>query len=140
MAEAKNKSSNITKLDESTDGIRGAITMNEDVVATIAGLAARDIKGIHSLGKSRLVPFGESSPTRGVAAEVGTKQAALDLDVVINYGCDIKKVAQQLREEIVEQVKLMAGRDVIEVNIHVIDIKLPETPSSPAKDENPRVI
>ena len=41
----------------------------------IAGLAARDIKGIHSLGKSRLIPFGDD-PTRGVDAEVGQKQAA----------------------------------------------------------------
>ncbi len=132
------RSSNVTTLDEQKDGIRGKITMNEDVVATIAGLAARDIKGIHSLGKSSLINFGDS-PTRGVEAEVGDKQAALDLDVAVNYGCDIKKVAQQLRREIADQVMQMAGRDVIEVNIHVVDIKLPEE-EAPVVEESPRVI
>ena len=58
---------NVTTIDEAKEGIRGKITMEEDVVATIAGLAARDIKGIHSLGKSRLIrlaamiPPGEST-------------------------------------------------------------------------------
>ena len=101
-------------IDEKQDGVGGRITLNEDVVATIAGLAARAVEGIHALGKSRLIPFGDS-PTRGVAAEVGSKQAAFDIDVVIDYGRDIRKVASELRQKISS-----------EVNINVIDIRLPE--------------
>ena len=59
---------------------------------------------------------------------MGQKQAALDLDVVVKYdtATSAKVVPGRFAAKIAEQVKQMAGRDVIEVNIHVIDIKLPE--------------
>lgn len=61
-----------------------------------------------------------------VGAEIGTKQAALDLDIVVEYGHDIKKLAKALREKVAAAIAKMAGRDVIEININVVDIKLPE--------------
>jgi uncharacterized alkaline shock family protein YloU len=124
MSDKKEKTKSVV-LDESTEGLKGVITLNENVVATIAGLAARQVKGVHSLGKSRMIGLG-SSPARGVAAEVGVHQAAFDLDIVIDYGVDIRKVAEEMRQKIAEQVLMMAGREVVEVNIHVVDIKLPE--------------
>lgn len=105
--------------------VKGMVTLDQDVVATIAGLAAREVDGIHALGKSRLISFGDD-PTRGVDAEVGKFQAAIDLDVVIEYGCDMDKMANELRTRIVQEVGLMAKREVVEVNINVVDIKLPE--------------
>jgi uncharacterized alkaline shock family protein YloU len=125
-------------IDEKQDGVGGRITLNEDVVATIAGLAARAVEGIHALGKSRLIPFGDS-PTRGVAAEVGSKQAAFDIDVVIDYGRDIRKVASELRQKIASEVNKMAGREVVEVNINVIDIRLPEEEKPPKAEPRSRV-
>ena len=110
----------------SADGVAGRIEMSQDVVATIAGLAARDIPGIHSLGKSRLMNFGGDKPTRGVAAEVGQKEAALDIEVIIEHGCDIRQVAGELRSKVAEAVDRMAGRKVVEVNIDVVDVHLAE--------------
>jgi len=118
-------------------GVSGAINMSEDVVATIAAMAARDIKGIYSLGKSRLIPFGEGTH-RGVEAEVGNTEAAVDVDVVIEYGCDINDVAGQLRDKIATEVGKMCNRKVIEVNINVVDVHLPE-PEAAKKKEEPRV-
>ncbi len=124
------------------NGIRGKITLNEDVVATIAGLAAREVSGIHSLGRWQLISLGDN-PTRGVDAEVGKKQAAFDLDAVIEYGADIRAVANELRERIAEEVDKMTGREVVEVNINVVGLHFaddetgaPERPNEPA----PRVI
>jgi uncharacterized alkaline shock family protein YloU len=116
----------------------GTVSMSSDVVATIAGLAARQIEGIYSLGKPRLIAFGDS-PTRGVDAEVGEREAALDLDVTLNYGFDLRETAEKMRSLIAGEVDKMCGRRVVEVNINVHDIHLPEQESSkPAKDA-PRV-
>ncbi|MBW2731266.1 MAG: Asp23/Gls24 family envelope stress response protein [Deltaproteobacteria bacterium] len=131
------KKTNVT-IDNSTDGIRGKITLNEEVVATIAGMAARQIDGISSLGKSRLIPFGDD-PRRGIEAQVGNKQAAFDIDVVISYGIDIRKVAAELRTAIADGVNKMAGREVVEVNINVVDIKLPEDEKPVKETPPPRV-
>jgi len=125
------------------NGIRGKITLNEDVVATIAGLAAREVEGIHSLGRWRLISIGDN-PTRGVDAEVGKKQAAFDLDAVIEYGVDIRAVANELRERIAGEVDKMTGREVVEVNINVVGLHFRDDDAGPSQERAdqpaPRVI
>jgi uncharacterized alkaline shock family protein YloU len=148
MAETRKKQSksnqsngrNIT-LQEKGEGMRGAITLDEEVVATIAGMCARQIEGIHELGKPRLIPFGNDA-TRGVDVEVGSKQAAIDLDVVMEYGTDIEACANELRRAMSDEIGKMANREVVEVNIHVSDIHLPEPEeeAKPQPEEQPRVV
>ncbi len=118
------------------NGVAGRIEMSEDVVATIAGLAARDIDGVHALGRSRLISFG-NSPSRGVDAEVGKKEAALDIEIIVDYGCDIRKVAKEVRHRIAEEVLQMAGRTVVEVNLDVVGIHVENREENRA--ERPRV-
>jgi uncharacterized alkaline shock family protein YloU len=136
--ELQNEGERLT-VHESVEGIRGKVTLTEDVVATIAGLAAREIKGIHSLGKSRFIAFGDA-PKRGVTAEVGTKQVAFDLDVVIDYGCDIRSVANEMRRRVAAEVGRMAGREVVEININVVGIDLPGKEVKKAVETPPRVL
>jgi uncharacterized alkaline shock family protein YloU len=112
-------------IEENPSGIKGTLTLDEDVVSTIAGLAARDVKGIYSVGKSSFISFGDD-PTHGVTTEVGHLQAAFDVDVITEYGSDIRKIAQELRTKLAAEVRKMAGREVVEINVNVVDIKLPE--------------
>lgn len=119
-------------------GVRSRVAMADDVVATIAGMTAQSVPGIHSLGKSSLIPFGQSSPTRGVDVEVGSKEVALDLEIVIELGCNIRETSAELRRRIVKDVDQMTGRKVIEINLNIIGIEMPE-PEEPPEDESPRV-
>lgn len=109
----------------SSSKVGGRIEMSEDVVATIAGIAAREVPGIHALGKSRLIAFGDK-PTRGVAAEVGKQEAALDIEVIIEHGCNIREVSSTLRSKVSSAVDKMAGRKVVEVNLDVVDVHIPD--------------
>jgi uncharacterized alkaline shock family protein YloU len=113
---------------------RGRTTIADGVVEKIAGLAARDVLGVHALGAgvSRAfgavrdrVPGGKPS-TRGVKAEVGEVQTALDLDIVVEYGVSIVQVAHAVRENVIAAVERMTGLEVVEVNIAVGDVKLPD--------------
>lgn len=121
------------------DKPRGKITMSEDVVATIAGLAAREVKGIHSLGKWRLMAFGEN-PARGVGAEIGNRQAAFDIDAVVEYGSDIRDVAERLKSKIAAEVSKMAGREVVEVNINIVGLHMPDEEARPISGPTRRVL
>ncbi|MDX2699915.1 Asp23/Gls24 family envelope stress response protein [Streptomyces ipomoeae] len=115
---------------------RGHTTIADGVVEKIAGLAARDVLGVHAMGSglSRTlgavrdrVPGGSTkSVTRGVKAEVGEVQTALDLEIVVDYGVSISDVARAVRENVVAAVERMTGLEVVEVNIAVSDVKLPE--------------
>ncbi len=104
--------------------VGGSIEMSTDVVATVAALAARDVPGIHALGKSRLIAL-RGDQKRGVAAEVGKEEAAIDVEVIIEHGVDIREVGGQLRRRIAEEVDKMTGRKVVEVNIDIVDVHLP---------------
>jgi uncharacterized alkaline shock family protein YloU len=114
---------------------RGRTTIADGVVEKIAGMAARDVVGVHAMGSgfSRTfgavrdrVPGGGKSVTRGVKAEVGESQTALDLEIVVEYGVSIGEVAREVRENVVAAVERMAGLEVVEVNIAVSDVKLPD--------------
>ncbi|MFI8207326.1 Asp23/Gls24 family envelope stress response protein [Streptomyces sp. NPDC085937] len=116
-------------------GIRGDTTVADRVVAKIAGMAAREIPEVHNLGagmaralgavKER-VPGSGSDVTRGVAVEVGERQTAVDLDLVIEYGASIVDTAGDVRANVIQAVERMTGLEVVEVNIAVHDVHLPD--------------
>ncbi|MFD6228475.1 Asp23/Gls24 family envelope stress response protein [Streptomyces sp. NPDC060232] len=123
-------------------GDRGRTTIADGVVEKIAGLAAREVVGVHALGsglsrtfgavRDRVPGGGKASVSRGVKAEVGEVQTALDLEIVVDYGVSIRDVARAVRENVVSAVERMTGLEVVEVNIAVSDVKLPDEP-----DEEP---
>ncbi|MFD9317859.1 Asp23/Gls24 family envelope stress response protein [Streptomyces sp. NPDC060053] len=117
-------------------GSRGRTTVADVVVEKIAGMAARDVLGVYALGgglarsmgsmRERVPGAGSGkSATRGVSVEVGERQAAIDLEIVVDYGVSITDVAAEVRENVISAVERMAGREVVEVNITVSDVKLP---------------
>ncbi|MEU2876402.1 MULTISPECIES: Asp23/Gls24 family envelope stress response protein [unclassified Streptomyces] len=114
---------------------RGRTTIADNVVAKIAGMAAREVPGIYNLGAGvarafgamrERVPGGGSGVTRGVKVEVGERQAAVDLDVVVEYGVAIVDVAADVRTSVISAVERMTGLQVVEVNIAVDDVHLPD--------------
>ncbi|MFI9309025.1 Asp23/Gls24 family envelope stress response protein [Streptomyces triculaminicus] len=114
---------------------RGRTTIADGVVEKIAGLAAREVLGVHAMGGGLArtfgavrdrVPGGGKSPSRGVKAEVGEVQTALDLEIVVDYGVAITEVARAVRVNVIAAVERMTGLEVVEVNIAVTDVKLPD--------------
>ncbi|RRO14785.1 Asp23/Gls24 family envelope stress response protein [Saccharopolyspora rhizosphaerae] len=114
---------------------QGKTTIAASVVQKIAGIAAREVSGVHAMGGGVSRAFGAlrdripggtgTSSTSGVQVEVGEKQAAIDLDVVVEYGASIVDLSRAVRRNVINAVERMTGLDVIEVNIVVNDIHLP---------------
>lgn len=112
----------------------GKTTIADSVVAKIVAIATREVGGVHEMGAgaSRLfgavrerVPGVQASVTQGVAVEVGERQAAVDLDLVIEYGVAIPDLAAAVRRNVITAVERMCGLEVAEVNISIDDIYLP---------------
>jgi uncharacterized alkaline shock family protein YloU len=116
---------------------RGNTVISDSVVAKIAGLAAREIPGVYDLGRGLGRTFGAlrqrmPSPstaaggqpvtTQGVSVEVGQKQTAVDLDLVIFYGQSIVEVSEAVRRNVINRVEGLTGLEVTEVNIAVDDL------------------
>jgi uncharacterized alkaline shock family protein YloU len=118
----------------SDDTSQGKTTIASSVVQKIAGMAAHEISGVYQLGGGLSRAFGEireripgstgASQTSGVTVEVGEKQAAIDLDLIVEYGASIVDLARAVRRNVIGTVEKMTGLEVIEVNIAVNDIHI----------------
>jgi uncharacterized alkaline shock family protein YloU len=125
---------------------RGKTSIADSVVAKIAGIATREISGIHAMGSGAARALGTirdklpgGSPargvTQGVSVEVGERQAAIDLDVVVEYGVPIVDVANAVRDNVSSRVERMTGLEVTEVNVTVDDIYLESEDEEPPAPE-----
>ena len=112
----------------------GKTTVADRVVQKIVGLAAREVPGIYDLGGGAArtlgairerIPGSSQTSGQGVSVEVGETQAAVDLEVVTEYGMSIADVAKSVRRNVISAVEGMTGLQVTEVNLAVNDIHLP---------------
>lgn len=129
-------------------GDRGRTSIADVVVVKIAGIAAREIPGVHDMGGglSRTigavrdrVPGGRPNVGRGVKVEVGERQAAIDLELVVEYGVSIADLATDVRENVISAVERITGLEVVEVNIAIDDVLLPEDETDSSESDHSRV-
>ena len=113
---------------------QGTTTIADTVVQKIAGLATREIPGVHDLGSGTAralgalrerIPGATASAGQGVAVEVGEKQAAVDLQIVVEYGVAITDLSRSIRRNVITSIEQMTGLEVVEVNINVSDVHIP---------------
>jgi uncharacterized alkaline shock family protein YloU len=101
----------------------GKVTFADEVVAIIAGLAATEVKGVAAMSGSVAggiaEMLGRKNLTKGVKVEVGEKEAAIDLYIIVDYGVRIPEVAWNIQENVKKAVETMTGLSVVEVNVHV---------------------
>ena len=125
---------------------QGKTTIADTVVSKIAGMAAREVSGVYRLGggtarafgaiRERIPGSGGPNVSQGVSVEVGETQAAIDIDVVVEYGVAIPDLAAGIRRNVIQSLQRMTGLEVVEVNIAVDDIHLPSDDSSSEDDQS----
>ena len=117
----------------------GTTTIEENVVAKIAGMAARQVPGVYDMGNAvrrafsavtDRIPTGQANVTGGISVHKGETQTAIDVTVVVEYGYSILDVCNSIRDNVIQQVEGTTGLEVVEVNIDVTDIHLPDDASS----------
>ena len=118
----------------------GTIRIADEVVSIIAGLAATEVDGIAGMSGGLVggiaEMLGRKNFAKGVKVEVGEKEAAVDLYIIVKYGVRIPDVALAVQENVKQAIETMTGLSVVEVNIHVQGVGFPETE---AKEEEVRV-
>lgn len=116
---------------QSDQEVKGDLVYDDKVIQKIIGIAIEQIDGLLTVDGGIFSNAAEKivntdNVTAGIDTEVGKEQVAVDMDVVIEYGKDITKVASEIRKVIRDEVAKMTHLDVIEVNLHVVDIKTKE--------------
>ncbi len=114
---------------------KGTTTIADTVVSKIAGIAVSEVSGVYAVGGGAAraigslrerIPGARTNHAQGVAVEVGDEEAAIDVDLVAEYGVAISDVAESVRRNVVTSVERMTGLHVVEVNVTVNDVHLPQ--------------
>lgn len=114
---------------------KGNTTIAETVVQKIAGIATREVPGVYAMGSAgrrafssltERIPGSQTNVSGGVSVEKGERQAAIDLTIVVEHDASIVEISQMIRKNVIASVEDATGLEVIEVNINVTDVHLPE--------------
>ena len=150
MVDKASTSSALTPATSALVTEQGKTTIADPVVAKIAGIAAREVSGVHALGGGTAravgalrerIPGGRTNHSQGVAVEVGEREAAIDLQLVAEYGVSVADLAAGIRRNVISAVERMTGLVVTEVNIEVQDVFLASEDDQDGADQDaaPRV-
>src|SRR5689334_25166761 len=124
------------------DTAQGKTTIAASVVQKIAGIAAREIAGVYAMGGGVSRAFGAireripgggtgAANIAGVQVEVGEKQAAVDLDLIVEYGATIVDLARAVRRKVINAVERITSLAIIDVNISLRDTPMPGSVAIP---------
>lgn len=109
-----------------TDGAVGEVMIADDVIATIAGLAATGVEGVVSmqgnLTNEIVGRLGMKNLTKGVRIELEDKVVSAFLSLTVRYGYSIPKVSAQVQDSVKTAIESMVGLEVAEVNIHIVGV------------------
>ncbi|WP_230854347.1 Asp23/Gls24 family envelope stress response protein [Arthrobacter terrae] len=123
---------------------RGDTTIEETVVQKLAGMATREVPGVYAMGSAgrrafsalaERIPGSQTNVSGGVSVEKGERQTAIDVSIVVEYGIPIVEVSQGIRRNVIQSVEHATGLEVIEVNVNVTDVHLPDDDQQDQKDQ-----
>ncbi len=101
----------------------GSVRIADEVIASIAGIATMDIPGVVAMSSGLIggmaEMIGKKNPAKGVKVQVGAREVAVDLYIIVEYGLRIPDVALQVQEKVKEAVETATGMTVLEINVHV---------------------
>ncbi len=107
----------------------GKTVVVDAVVAKIAGIAAREVTGVHALGggTARAIgairdAIGNTDLAQGVKVEVGETQVAADITIVVDYPMPLHVVANEVRSAVADAIERLVGMEVAEINVTVGDV------------------
>lgn len=121
---------------EKTD--MGSIQIAPEVIEVIAGLATIEVPGVAGMsggfagGIAELL--GRKNLSKGVKVEVGQREAAVDVSIIVEYGNRIPEIAAEIQRNVKRSIEMMTGLTVVEVNVHIHDVHF-KTGEKPEEEE-----
>lgn len=116
----------------------GTIQIAPEVIEVIAGLAAIEVDGVAGMSggfAGGIVELlGRKNLSKGVKVEVGQREAAVDVSIIVEYGNRIPEIASEIQRNVKRSIEMMTGLHVVEVNVHIHDVHF-KTPDKPEEDE-----
>ncbi|MGW7932791.1 Asp23/Gls24 family envelope stress response protein [Staphylococcus xylosus] len=103
------------------------LTFSNEVVKRIAKIAILEVKGILFIKENIIEKVSNSLASsnvfsKGLHVQIGKTQTLIHFQVVLEFGYSAPEIFSKLELTIQERVKYMTGLDLVELNMHVVDI------------------
>jgi uncharacterized alkaline shock family protein YloU len=125
-------------IDETLPQGEGRTVIADAVIAKVAGMAAREVAGVHALGggAARAIgalrqAIGNTDLAQGVAVEVGERQVAADVSIVVEYPQPMRSVADDVRAAVRSAIEDLVGMEAAEINVTINDVFIPGDDEAP---------
>lgn len=109
---------------------QGCVRIADDVIASIAALAAKDVDGVYSLASGISTDiaefFGKKAIAKGVKTHLTENSVEIDVYITVKYGFPVCDVAKEIQAKAASAVEDMAGMPVTAVNVNICGIAFPE--------------
>lgn len=121
----------------------GTIQIAPEVIEVIAGLATVEVDGVAGMsggissGIAELL--GRKNLSKGVKVDVGQREAAVDVNIVVEYGRRIPEIAAEIQRNVKRSIETMTGLNVVEVNVHIHDVQFKAADKPEEDDSHTRV-
>ena len=106
----------------------GEVQIADEVVATIAGLAATEVEGVASMAgnitNELIGKLGVKNLSKGVKVLVTDRSVDVDLALNIEYGYSIMKVSEKVQDRVKSAIENMTGLEVAMVNIRIVNVNM----------------
>jgi uncharacterized alkaline shock family protein YloU len=121
----------------------GTIQIAPEVIEVVAGLATIEVKGVAGMSggfAGGIVELlGRKNLSKGVKVEVGQREAAVDVSIIVEYGNRIPEVASEIQRNVKRSIEMMTGLHVVEVNVHIHDVHFKPQEKPEEEDQTYRV-
>jgi uncharacterized alkaline shock family protein YloU len=121
----------------------GTIEIAPEVIEVIAGLATVEVDGVAGMsggissGIAELL--GRKNLSKGVKVEVGQREAAVDVSIIVQYGRRIPEISAEIQRNVKRSIQTMTGLNVVEVNVHIHDVHFKQTDKVEEDESHTRV-
>ena len=120
---------------EEAEESAGNIKISSDVIATVAGIATNEIKGVAGMGGSVVggiaeILGGKKNKGRGVKVEMSENNVVIDIYIIVEYGASTPDIAWEIQDNVKNSVESMTGMNVENVNIHVEGVSFEKAEAS----------
>lgn len=106
----------------------GEVKIASDVVAIIAGLAATEVEGVHSMAgnitNELIGKLGMKKLSKGVKVQMEEGVVHVDMMINVKYGYSIPEISEQVQDRVSQQIETMTGLIVPEVNVRIAGVNL----------------
>ena len=120
----ENENGEVIELDEEIKSENEGISISNDVVAVIAGVAVSEVEGVSGMaggfaGGITEVLSGKKNLAKGIKVDIEENKAKIDVNIIVEYGSRIPDVAFEIQNRVKKAVENMTGLKVLDVNVHV---------------------